>query len=806
MLSGVRSRPILVAMPAVALLSMLWLGGCPVPRPVGGEEEVISGAGGQPTLEFVYPTTDVTVTAGDVVEIRWIDSDADDNADITIFYDEDGLADTGDEQIIAQVKEDPDDAGDMTQFDTTGLDAGTYYIGGTIDDGETQVTVYAAGRVIVEEAGGGGGGGGGGGAAPALVQTFRLDEIGVNFNGCVFEGFSFAGYLGEAMAGRFDIYGPGGAPDGISDFVLVAPTADSHYVERPDVGEAYLIFGWDSAANDRPDWYTGSRFNVNEVGSGPIAGAIIVGPAYAFSSNGIRSVYPFPDRDGDGGAELFFGCPRLLRAYYDDQDYDPCDNDVPYSNGPFVWPNPSTQVPQEDDLDDYGTVTSAGYVVGLSSQTALYSPGTGLGAVVHIDDIGQEDDTDREPHPRSIYPTGVRLYQVSRLSFYIDLLNNDYRFGSAIGYEDVDGNGSVELLVSAPLTADSLGRVEIFYGAFWDVTAQPSGGDCWTWPFAIPIGSPCIDRAFVWPFYDLIFGDSSLAMQGQLGKPVGIGDFNDDGLGDFAVAAPRASLGGAAPEAGIAYIVFGRAPFGDHALSEIDSPSIPDALSGIMIRGTAQEDWVGEQITALGVPNRTMPNSPTHTDFDADGLPDVVIAAPGRDAAGKPDAGAIAIVWGNVRLDGRFTWDQIGTEDLPGVVITGANQGDRFGTYLACAGDVNGDGSDDLLVAAPGAENPYTGGVDTGAVYLIFGPGPDNQDVYQGLEGTISVEDLEGLGIGYRVYYGKRPGGQIGPVAGAGDVNNDGYEDILIADPEAAPLGRTDAGEVYLIFGGPSGQ
>ena len=220
-------------------------------------------------------------------------------------------------------------------------------------------------------------------------------------------------------------------------------------------------------------------------------------------------------------------------------------------------------------------------------------------------------------------------------------------------------------------------------------------------------------------------------------------------------------------------------------------------------------------MAGLGRPNYGMPGAPFLRDFNADGQIDWFITAPGRDRlvrddAGqiietRKDAGAVAIIWGNHRKDGRYTFDQIGTNELPGIIITGTYEGDEFGKYMAQAGDINGDGSEDLLVAAPGAENPLTGAQDTGAVYVIYGPPSAGSGVgeYQNLNGrTFTIDELLNNGpVKVRVYYGLADGHKIGPVAGAGDIDNDGFEDFLIADPIAAPLGRTDAGEVYLIFG-----
>ena len=406
------------------------------------------------------------------------------------------------------------------------------------------------------------------------------------------------------------------------------------------------------------------------------------------------------------------------------------------------------------------------------------------------------------------------MYPYARLAGRYDFMNNDYRFGAALGTEDVDGDGAPDWLIAEPKANNDAGDITIGFSALaWLWTAAlPQGSTSYSWPYMTAVGS-CppggrCDRVLWWPFglIDYVRGDEMKAPNGELTNPTGVGDFNNDGLGDIGCSTPAYSAGGFKPDAGAAYVVFGRAPFGDHNVSEIKDPVVLSALPGIYIEGTVAGDRFGEQMTALGRPNYGMPGHPRLRDFNADNVADWVISAPGRSIPGRANVGSVAIVWGNSRLDGHFTYDQITTGEVPGIIITGANQGDRFGTWIAEAGDINGDGGDDLLVAAPGAENPMTGAQDTGCIYIIYGPPLAGAELnqYQALSGTYNIQDLldNGGPIKVRVIYGSSAGHKIGPVAGAGDIDNDGYEDILIADPVAAPLGRTDAGEVYLVFGG----
>lgn len=766
-----------------------------------------------PTITVSSPLSDMTITAGTVVQISWTLFDPTQQAKITVFFDTDKVASNG-FTTLTIINNSNLGAPVFYNWDTTGLAAGTYYVGAQVDDGTNPpATSYAAGRVIV--------------SSSVTTKECDLGDLGNTVKGCIFEGMSFVGRLGDVMAGRFDMLSVSGPPDGVSDFVLVAPQADSHYEEDPGVGEAYVIFGWDGQTTSRSDgWYKGGRFNVNQVGSDPdVPGFIVVGPAYITKSLGITSVQPLADLDGDRGSELMFGTPLLINGRYDSQDYDP-ESRIGYANAPFAYPTGPT--PWNPDWHDWygGRVWSSGYITVLASSTpGLYRGVTptapGLGGVIHIDEIGADpgDPVRRDLHPRSIryLQSGVRVYPYAHLERWYDFLNNDYRFGQELGTEDVDGDGVPDWLISAPQNANDAGQIDIGFSEFawlWNRTL-PQTASSYSWPYMIQ-GPGGVDRIPIWPFalIDRIRGDELKAPHGHLGNPTGVGDFNGDKLGDVASSTPTWS-GEGLPEAGAAYLVFGRAPFGDHAVSEIKDPVVLNALPGIAIFGTAAGDHVGQKMTALGRPNYGMVGHPKLRDFNGDGLPDWVISAPGRartitDADGnvievRAQAGAIAIVWGNSRLDGQFTWDQIGTPDVPGIIITGTNQGDEFGTYIAEAGDLNGDGSDDLLVAAPGAENPITGVQDAGAVYVIYGPPAAGTNVaaYQKLSGTYDINDLLQNGpVKVRAYYGAAAGHRIGPVAGAGDINNDGYEDFLIADPVASPLGRTSAGEVYLIFGG----
>ena len=131
-----------------------------------------------------------------------------------------------------------------------------------------------------------------------------------------------------------------------------------------------------------------------------------------------------------------------------------------------------------------------------------------------------------------------------------------------------------------------------------------------------------------------------------------------------------------------------------------------------------------------------------------------------------------------------------------GITIFGANAGDRSGYSVSGAGDVNGDGFDDLIVGAYDGDGPSNNRSSAGNSYVILGGAL--------LPATI---DLATLGTGGMIIFGGDMDDNSGrSVSRAGDVNGDGYDDLLIgaALADAFSNNKSNAGESYVVFGGPS--
>ena len=141
-------------------------------------------------------------------------------------------------------------------------------------------------------------------------------------------------------------------------------------------------------------------------------------------------------------------------------------------------------------------------------------------------------------------------------------------------------------------------------------------------------------------------------------------------------------------------------------------------------------------------------------DVDGDGLLDILVGGYWNDAGGE-DAGAGYLVMAPVA--GAFA---LSGSDAK---LVGEEASDWAGTSVAFAGDVDGDSIGDVLI---GATRSDVGGADAGAAYLLYGP----------IAGTVDLSSADA------VFVGEQPEDQAGwvSVASPGDVNNDGYADILV--------------------------
>ena len=156
-------------------------------------------------------------------------------------------------------------------------------------------------------------------------------------------------------------------------------------------------------------------------------------------------------------------------------------------------------------------------------------------------------------------------------------------------------------------------------------------------------------------------------------------------------------------------------------------------------------------------------------DFDCDGIEDLIVSKPDANSS----VGAVEIFWGSTA----------GLSVVADFVLSGTAGGDRFGSSIANAGDVNGDGCEDLLVGATGVVDNW--GYPTGKSYVYFGGNHSHASPDWVVEGENSGDKFGGT------------------VSTAGDVNNDGFDDVLVSATGFTQSGGE--GKAYLFLGSASG-
>ena len=530
--------------------------------------------------------------------------------------------------------------------------------------------------------------------------------------------------------------------DGYSDVIVGAHNYEN---DSTNEGRAFVYYGNPSSMSTTADWTE----DINQ--------------RFAFFG---YSVSTAGDVNGDGYGDIIVGAYGFTNGETDE-------------GKAYVYFGSSTGLPASADWTDVSNQVSSFF--GRSVATAGDVNGDGFSEII----VGAMQYDNGQSNEGSAflfqgYADGLRetvnwTYEINQVAAY---------FGASVSSAgDVNGDGFSDVIVGAPIFDDgetNEGSAFVFHGSAAGLSTFPNwtaegnqlgvhfgievstAGDVNGDGFSDVIigahlytnGESEEGRAFVFLGSASGLSDSadwtaeSNQSDSEFGTAVSTaGDVNGDGYSEVIVGANKFTNGEI--EEGRAFVYYGSVDGLSDSADWIKESNQTDALYGISVSSAG--------------------------DVNGDGYSEVIIGASKYDTD-YSDEGVVFVYLGSYTgLENTESWWGEGNHDYA-----------YFGCSVSSAGDVNGDGYGDMIVGEYGFTN---GGTNRGKAYVYFGSSTGLSEYYNPDWTDVSNQDY--------AYYGQS-------VSSAGDVNGDGYSDVIVGAP-VFTNGQTREGRAFLYYGSPSG-